>query len=139
MLRHKCERLCLSSISGAHRIPPINAIIHGLMSLELDGSSNYAECSKGYNIEFGDEVFGAYNTITDSILTSGGDSMYLNVTNFYSAFVATSGGVYTGCPRVVKRIAVTNDSWQVGIGSLALGRIGPFPGSRSQTVRDRLW
>ena len=109
MFRHKCERLFLSSLSGAHRIPPINAIIHGPMSLELDGFSNYAECSKGYNIEFGDEVFGAYNTITDSILTSSGDSMYLNVTYLYSAFVATSGGVDTGCPRVVKRIAVTND------------------------------
>ena len=71
------------------------------MSFEIDGSSANAECSKGYNIEFGDEVFGAYNTITDSILTSGGDSMYLNVTNFYSAFVATSGGVDTGRPRVV--------------------------------------
>ena len=35
--------------------------------------------------------------------------MYLNVTYLYSAFVATSGGVDTGCPRVVKRIAVTND------------------------------
>ena len=35
--------------------------------------------------------------------------MYLNVTYFHSAFVATSGGADNGCPRVVKRIAVTND------------------------------
>ena len=109
------------------------------MSFEIDGSSANAECSKGYNIEFGDEVFGSYNTITDSILTSSGDSMYLDVANFYSAFVATSGGVDTECPRVVKRIAVTNDPCQVGFGSLALGRISSFPGSRSQTGRDRLW
>ena len=109
MFRHMCERLCLSSISGAHRIPPINAIIHGLMSLDLDGFSNYAGCSKGYNIEFVDEVFGAYNTIAGSILTSGGDNMYLNVTYFDSACAATSGGVDTGCPRVVKQIAVNND------------------------------
>ena len=79
------------------------------MSFEIDGSSANAECSKGYNIEFGDEVFGAYNTITGRILTSGGDNMYLNVTYYDRAFAATSGGVDTACPRVVKRIAVTNE------------------------------
>ena len=47
--------------------------------------------------------------ITGSILTSGGDNMYLNVKYFDSAFSASSGGVDTGCPRGVKRIAVTND------------------------------
>ena len=35
--------------------------------------------------------------------------MYLHVTYLYSSFVATSGDVDTGCPRVVERIAVTND------------------------------
>ena len=80
MFRHMCERLCLSSISGAHRISPINAIVHGVMSLELDGLSNYAECSKGYNIGFGEEVFDAYNTITGSILNEQWRQYYMNVT-----------------------------------------------------------
>ena len=56
MFHHKCERMCLYSRSGVHRIQTINAIVHGLMSLEIDGLSNNAEWSKGYNIEFGDEV-----------------------------------------------------------------------------------
>ena len=129
MFRHKCIHLCPSSISGAHWIPPIHAIIHGLMSFELDGFSKYAECSKGYNIEFGDEVFGAYNQFTGSILTSGGDNIYLNVTYFDSAFAATSGGVFTGCPRVMKRIAVTND---FGKSLLVLGFVSkkPFSGKK---------
>ena len=79
------------------------------MSFEIDGSSANAECSKGYNIEFGDEVFGAYNLITGSILTGGGDNMYLNVTYFNIACAATSGGVDTRCPQFVKLIAETND------------------------------
>ena len=60
-------------------------------------------------IVFGDEDFGAYITIPDSIPTSSGDNMYLNVTYIYSTFVATNGGVDIVCIRVVKPIAVTND------------------------------
>ncbi|CAI5735076.1 unnamed protein product [Hyaloperonospora brassicae] len=103
--------VCLDSESGAYPIPPINALIEGIMKQQSDmpGTRPVDYCAAEYDVVINHKSYAVcesgYNRFIEIIV---GD-MVINLTRKDDVDVRSNGGPDSGCEQVVKPFVTTSN------------------------------